>query len=449
MVVIGEGVAERHCQIVFDVDGYWLEDLLSPTGTYVNGEPISSRMLREGDTIHLGAAAFTFANGGLSRQVNADVEQSLEVTETPPLSKFSPEIPDDSPPIRTPRVTKRAHRVGKLSMSARVTASSFLAIVVGIAFLVVLASSDSDKISRPENNEEPSPSGLTIAERAFQIVESKHRQSPCEAPRFSLLMSPKIPATWEDNIEAHLSNSNRFWACELPPNEPVIVRMAHPDDKDWLIDQLLETPYFSTREEAEAQAERDDLAGFAYKSALFLTPPPGMTRVKDFGAVIAHEWFHHVQFSLEGWVPAALPCWWYEGHASYLGIAVEAVGISTLENFGSFQRARRFGVEGWSTDEAYGRSTTNWYRWLKAQEPGEGLWNSCEEDFFPDVYGAGFLVSEYLIGQYGLEAVTKVHGDFKYSVDWETRVSRVFGKSTDALLNEIAAYLSSSFNNMF
>ena len=77
------------------------------------------------------------------------------------------------------------------------------------------------------------------------------------------------------------------------------------------------------------------------------------------------------------------------------------------------------------------------------EDRGEGF---CEDDL--DVYAAGLLASEYLIGQYGLDAVTRIHGEFKYSVDWETRVSTVYGKSPDALNREIAEYLR-SFASIF
>ena len=101
VVVTGEGVAERHCQIVFDVDGYWLEDLLSASGTFVNGDSVSSRLLREGDLVHLGAVAFTFSDGTLVRQVKADVNQPLKMPEVPPLPGSTYDLPDDSPPIVT------------------------------------------------------------------------------------------------------------------------------------------------------------------------------------------------------------------------------------------------------------------------------------------------------------------------------------------------------------
>ena len=61
VVVVGEGIAARHCQVLFDVDGYWIEDLLSKSGTFVNGDSVTNRMLREGDLVHLGAAALVFS----------------------------------------------------------------------------------------------------------------------------------------------------------------------------------------------------------------------------------------------------------------------------------------------------------------------------------------------------------------------------------------------------
>jgi hypothetical protein len=259
-------------------------------------------------------------------------------------------------------------------------------------------------------------------------------------------MSPNVPALWEDDIEAYLINSNGFWACELLPNEPATVSFAHWEDKEWLVNQLLETPNYATRAEAEAQADSDTWLGLAVKSSLFLRPPQEWTRIKDFGDITAHEWVHHVQLSLEGYLPADLPCWWDEGHATYLGAAVDAVGITKLQTFERFKRARKLLVYGWSTDEAGSRSAKDWRQWLEGQEPGEALWTFCEDDL--DVYAAGLLASEYLIGQYGLDAVTRIHGEFKYSVDWETRVSTVYGKSPDALNREIAEYLR-SFASIF
>lgn len=471
IVVAGEGVAERHCQIVFDVDGYWLEDLLSTSGTYVNGEPITSRMLREGDTVHLGAAAFVFGNGTLQRQVKADVEQPLRMPEAPSLSRFSPQIPDDLPPIRTPGQSGRVRRAGALPKPARVLLTSLGVVIAGIVVLAVWNSNDPDQKSPAVEGAESAAlkpleaisvdrcgteltesasqvsNALAIAERAFRIVEAKNRQAPPSVPSLAILTSPNTPATWEADLKPHLRNANGFWACEVPPTEPVVVRILHPDDNDWLFDQLWEMYEGEghTREEVRNRVD-EPWEGLGQKYSLILRPPRGMTKIRDLGATIAHEWIHHVQAVLEGYWSADLPCWWYEGHANYLGTAVEAVGVTHTENVDRFQRAREIMVRGWSSSEAANRSTTDWYDWLKSQEPGRVASESCWEDI--DIYGAGALASEYLIGQYGLDAVIRVHSEFKYSVDWETRVSTVYGKSPDALNREIAEYLR-SFASIF
>ena len=111
----------------------------------MNGEPTSSRLLREGDTVHLGAAALVFADGALSRQVKTDVEQPLRMSEVLPLSTFSPEIPDDAPPIATPRQTGKGRPAGKMSKPVRVLLTSIGTVIGGIALLVALGSNDSDQ----------------------------------------------------------------------------------------------------------------------------------------------------------------------------------------------------------------------------------------------------------------------------------------------------------------
>jgi len=145
VVVTGEGVAERHCQIVFDVDSYWLEDLLSTSGTFVNGDSVSSRLLREGDVVHMGATAFVFSNGTLVRQVKADVEQPLRMPEVPALPGSTYDLPDDSPPIVTPRQRGKARSTGTMSKPVRVLLTSLGAVIGVIALLVALGSNDSDQ----------------------------------------------------------------------------------------------------------------------------------------------------------------------------------------------------------------------------------------------------------------------------------------------------------------
>jgi transcriptional regulator with GAF, ATPase, and Fis domain len=53
-------VASRHCAISEDTRGFVLRDLESPAGTYVNGIPVSERVLAFGDQISVGDSSFLF-----------------------------------------------------------------------------------------------------------------------------------------------------------------------------------------------------------------------------------------------------------------------------------------------------------------------------------------------------------------------------------------------------
>jgi len=53
-------VAPQHCNITESSDGFTLLDLDSPSGTYVNGIPVSERVLAFGDQISIGDSSFLF-----------------------------------------------------------------------------------------------------------------------------------------------------------------------------------------------------------------------------------------------------------------------------------------------------------------------------------------------------------------------------------------------------
>src|SRR6516164_4925304 len=52
------GVSAFHCALVAGVDGLTLEDLKSQTGTLVNGEPVTTRVLKTGDLLSIGPCRF-------------------------------------------------------------------------------------------------------------------------------------------------------------------------------------------------------------------------------------------------------------------------------------------------------------------------------------------------------------------------------------------------------
>jgi pSer/pThr/pTyr-binding forkhead associated (FHA) protein len=55
-----DSVSRQHARIRREADTWWLEDLGSSNGTHVDGVPIQSCVLRDGDTVQIGQSLFLF-----------------------------------------------------------------------------------------------------------------------------------------------------------------------------------------------------------------------------------------------------------------------------------------------------------------------------------------------------------------------------------------------------
>ncbi len=58
-----ESVSRHHARITFDGGDYWIKDLKSTNGTFVNDEPTSEARLRDGDQIRVGRSILKFMTG--------------------------------------------------------------------------------------------------------------------------------------------------------------------------------------------------------------------------------------------------------------------------------------------------------------------------------------------------------------------------------------------------
>jgi pSer/pThr/pTyr-binding forkhead associated (FHA) protein len=53
-------VSRNHAQLRYRSRRFWLTDLGSTNGTFINGEPVTERALRDGDVVSLGGLELTF-----------------------------------------------------------------------------------------------------------------------------------------------------------------------------------------------------------------------------------------------------------------------------------------------------------------------------------------------------------------------------------------------------
>ena len=58
-----ESVSRQHARITFDGSSYWVQDLKSTNGTFVNDEAIREKKLRDGDQLRVGRSILKFMTG--------------------------------------------------------------------------------------------------------------------------------------------------------------------------------------------------------------------------------------------------------------------------------------------------------------------------------------------------------------------------------------------------
>jgi pSer/pThr/pTyr-binding forkhead associated (FHA) protein len=63
IIVVDPSVSSRHCLIIHKGDGFFLKDLGSVNGTFVNEIPVSYIKLNDGDLLKIGEKKFIFKIG--------------------------------------------------------------------------------------------------------------------------------------------------------------------------------------------------------------------------------------------------------------------------------------------------------------------------------------------------------------------------------------------------
>lgn len=82
--IYDQGVSRKHAEIFRVGEMYFIRDLGSKNGTYVNGERISEELLRAGDTIRIGAAILEFEeSSSIEEGVPQPKKLQVEVSENP------------------------------------------------------------------------------------------------------------------------------------------------------------------------------------------------------------------------------------------------------------------------------------------------------------------------------------------------------------------------------
>jgi len=64
-----KSVSGKHFQLVLNPDGYTLEDLKSTNGTYVSGDRVDKKKMKDGDTIEIGTYTLEYK---VNKEIDSD-----------------------------------------------------------------------------------------------------------------------------------------------------------------------------------------------------------------------------------------------------------------------------------------------------------------------------------------------------------------------------------------
>lgn len=87
--IVSEKASRNHAEILYENGSYWLKDLNSKNGSWVNNQPVKAelRQLKDGDTLRVGGVEFRFSEAELFETVtdrtsrNFDQSPVLEIDE--------------------------------------------------------------------------------------------------------------------------------------------------------------------------------------------------------------------------------------------------------------------------------------------------------------------------------------------------------------------------------
>ena len=289
-----------------------------------------------------------------------------------------------------------------------------------------------------------------IATAAFVEARQRFATSPEVVLNFDFRISPNSTSTSVTRVSNALQPGVSFWNSEVSSDSSTIAFVVSGNDLDWFDNEKIPLGYEDT--EFFTPEDRTDLQNGTLGTAFAITRPTNDGRkvivfvnISNFFsssrsalgmdpaiAVAAHEWTHTVQGVLSDNY-FSFPCWWTEGSASYFSEV-----ISVLDNVNSFvdflpirSRYVRLRVEA----EANSRTAPAWSDWLEIE--------GCTDDS----YGAGYLATEYLVGQYGISKIIEMMNNFDPEVPWQSVMEQTFGILLPDLYSEIAAHLHTVFGS--
>jgi pSer/pThr/pTyr-binding forkhead associated (FHA) protein len=116
----GPASSGHHAEVVHSDGAWWIQDLASTNGTFVNGERVSERRLRPGDRIEVGSSVVTFCEvaAGLEPSTpDQDQEQTVMLERRPQAESFRGDLAE-IPPFALLQMLELGRKSGLLEIDS-------------------------------------------------------------------------------------------------------------------------------------------------------------------------------------------------------------------------------------------------------------------------------------------------------------------------------------------
>ena len=169
-------------------------------------------------------------------------------------------------------------------------------------------------------------------------------------------------------------------------------------------------------------------------NALFFYLPGKQTVATSAGwlGVGPHEWTHFAQNIITGDIGKA-PCWFKEGQATYFG---NAISNNDINGWPSVWKSQINSLKS-DYSKFYELDEVTLRKWFNDHELNMPN-NICGPD---GAFMIGGLATEYLVGNFGVDAINNFMQRLKNNEDWKSAITLVTGKGYEDLMSELVNYV--------
>lgn len=208
---VPQSVSRQHCSIEVMGNGYLIHNLNPMNVTYVNGQPVASKMIGANDVVELGQARYRLDwraiinNLNLNDNVNDgsinSPQVNLNAAPEYPSANIGPASPANNNPAPRPNYNRPAAALGNNPappFSSNQSSNTLLAMIVGVVVLIVFIVgivSYFNKSSGSSSYSSSSTSSYSSSDTYDDEVEADEPSAPVEEEKTQMVTCPSCNGT--------------------------------------------------------------------------------------------------------------------------------------------------------------------------------------------------------------------------------------------------------------